>query len=86
MKVARELSNVPMLARLLLQEVIYTLKRGIAYYIWIGQMISVSHTGSYPDNPQLQVLLSNICIPIFLIVCLVFYVLAYRSGIRKNNI
>ena len=58
---------------------LYTIERGIAYYYWIGQMSVVSHTGSYSTNPQLPRLFTNIYIPIFLIVGVVFYVLAYRK-------
>ncbi len=57
--------------------VIYTIERGMAYYTWIGQM--TSHTGGYPTNPQMPGLLTNVYIPIFIIIGLVFYILGYRK-------
>ncbi len=54
---------------------IYAIERGISYYTWIGQMMSASHTGSSPINPQLPGLLTNIYIPGFVIIGAIFYVL-----------
>ncbi|MBW9157321.1 hypothetical protein LGL55_07260 [Clostridium tagluense] len=62
---------------------LYEIERGIAYYSWIGQMSA--HTGSYSTNPQLPSLFTNIYIPIFLIIGVVFYVLAYRKRNRNNS-
>jgi hypothetical protein len=58
---------------------LYTIERGIAYYSWIGQMMSASHTGSFPNNPKLPNLLTNIYIPVFIIIGVVFIYLGYRK-------
>ena len=59
---------------------IYVIERGIAYYSWIGQ--KMSHTGSFETNPQLPSLFTNIYIPTFLVIGIVFYVIGYR---KRNN-
>jgi|GEM_PF-659421 len=58
---------------------LYTVERGIAYYSWIGQMMSASHTLSFPTNPQLPNLLTNIYIPVYIIIGVVFMYLGYRE-------
>ena len=58
---------------------IYAIERGLAYFSWIGQMMSASHTGSSPTNPQFPGLLANIYIPIFMIIGVIFYVKGYME-------
>lgn len=64
---------------------LYTIERGFAYYYWVGQISAASHTGSYSTNPQLPSLFTNIYIPLFLIIGVIFYVLAYRKRNRINS-
>jgi hypothetical protein len=59
---------------------LYTLERFIAYFAWVGQMNA--HTGSFPNNPDLPGLSSNIFIPTFLLIGIVLFVLGYRG---KSN-
>lgn len=59
---------------------LYVIERWIAYYSWIGQM--ATRTGSYLTYPQLPSLFTNMYIPIFLILGIVFYILPYR---KRNN-
>jgi hypothetical protein len=58
---------------------LYTIERGIAYYSWIGQRISASQVGSFSSNPELPGLLSNIYIPVFVIIGVIFYALGYKK-------
>lgn len=58
---------------------IYTIERGIAYYSWIGQRMSASQIGSSTTSPQLPGLLTNIYIPAFVIVGVIFYVKGYME-------
>lgn len=62
---------------------LYTIERGIAYYSWIGQMASAAHTGSFPSNPELPVPLTNIYIPAFIIIGVIFYVLGSRKKLHR---
>jgi hypothetical protein len=64
---------------------LYTIERGIAYYSWIGQMNALPQIGSYPSNPQLPGLFTNIYVPVFLIIGVAFYALAYRKRDRNNS-
>lgn len=58
----------------------YEVERVIAYYSWIGQM--KAHVGSYSSNPQIPSLITNIYIPIFLVIGIGFYIFAYK---KRNN-
>jgi hypothetical protein len=60
--------------------ILYSFERFIAYFSWIGQMNA--HTGSFPNNPDLPGLSSNIFIPIFVIIGIALFVLGCRC---KSN-
>jgi|BarGraIncu00431A_1022009.scaffolds.fasta_scaffold34386_1 hypothetical protein len=60
---------------------IYVVERGFAYYTWVGQL--TAHLQSYSSSPQSPNLITNIYIPLFLIIGIVFYVSAYKK--RDNS-
>lgn len=64
---------------MIMSGILYTIERGIAYFTWVGQMIASSHTESCPINPQMPGLLSNLYIPIFVIISLILCILGYRK-------
>jgi len=67
---------------IIISSVLYTIERFIAYYLWIGQMSA--NTGSYPTNPDLPGLFTNIFIPIFIIIGVILFVLGVKQ--KNNNI
>lgn len=58
---------------------LYTIERAISYYSWVGQKMSITQTGEYYAFPQLPNLLTNIYIPIFVIISVICFVLGYRK-------
>ncbi|WP_347488492.1 hypothetical protein [Desulfoscipio sp. XC116] len=57
--------------------IIYTLERAISYFVWIGEQIG--RTGSFPSQPELNPLFSNVFFLIFIILGLAFFVSGYKK-------
>ncbi len=58
--------------------ILYSFERFIAYFVWISKMNA--HTVSFPPYPSLPGLLTNIFVPIFIIVGITFFVLSYNKS------
>lgn len=57
---------------------LYSFERFISYYEWIG--IINSDKGMYPASPDLPGILTNIFIPIFIIIGIIFIIKGYKSN------
>lgn len=57
--------------------ILYSFERFIAYFSWIGEMNS--HTGRFQANPSMPGILTNIFIPIFIMIGIYLFVLGYRK-------
>lgn len=57
---------------------LYSFERFIAYYEWIG--ISNANIGSYYSSPHLPGVLTNIFIPIFIIIGFTLIVKGYKNN------
>jgi len=67
---------------------IYTTERALSYFVWIGQMNAALHVGNYPSSPQLPVFFTNLFIPIFIVVGIIFFLAGYKRAnckIQKNE-
>ncbi len=61
----------------------YTLERGIAHLVWIGQLNAIRYMGSAPNSPQIPGLFTNVFVPLFMIIGIFFFVLAFYKHNRK---
>lgn len=57
--------------------IIYSFERFISYYSMIGQRMSMSQVGQGNINLILPNLTTNIFVPLFIIVGLLFYIFGY---------
>ena len=59
--------------------IVYTLERFGRLYVWVGQMNSASHTGSYPAKPDMHVMTDNWFIVLFLAIGVFFFIKSFRE-------
>lgn len=69
------------LAFILTSGICYTMERLSAYILWSAQV----NTGSYPTIPRMPTLLDNLFIPFFLLIGLIFVVIAFKDKILLIN-
>ena len=63
--------------------VLYSLERFIAYFAWIGQMIA--DPGYYSSSPHLPGVLTNIFVPLFIIIGVLFFIFNYKKSTQTKS-